>query len=166
MLNASSIFRTAMMALAAGSLSACGGADQPAPAETAAPDKAASASASAPAPAPAPSAVVPIDLASADAGAGKSVFAAKCSVCHSLVAGEGSAIGPHLDGVVDRKIASVADFAYSPALSTHGGQWDIQSLSAYLTAPQKFAPGTGMGFAGMTDASERANVIAYLASTK
>ena len=169
MLNASS--RTtliAALALSTMALSGCGGNEEPAATSTeqAQPEPTAAAVPTAPAAMPATTEVALIDLASADAAAGKAVYEAKCAVCHSVVAGEGSVIGPHLDGAVDRKIASAPDFAYSPALSAHDGIWDVQTLSAFLAAPQKFAPGTRMGFAGIPDEAERANLIAYLETVK
>ena len=39
-------------------------------------------------------------------------------------------------------------------------------LPAWLTDPAKFAPGTKMTFAGLSDAQERANIIAYLKTAK
>jgi len=158
----------AALVLTVGTLTGCGSADQPAAnnAEVVEPEATVAAEAPAQAAIAAPAEAAPIDIATADAAAGKVTFDAKCSVCHSMVAGEGSMIGPHLDGVMDRKIASTSDFTYSPALSAHDGIWDAQTLSVFLKAPQKFAPGTRMGFAGIRDEAERANVIAYLATTK
>ena len=40
------------------------------------------------------------------------------------------------------------------------------TLDAWLTNPKGFAPGTKMTFAGLSDAQERANIIAYLKSAK
>ena len=37
-------------------------------------------------------------------------------------------------------------------------------MSAWLTSPRKFAPGTKMTFAGIGNGQDRANVIAYLNS--
>lgn len=169
MLNAS--FRPpliAALALSAMALSSCGSNEEPAATSTeqAQPEPTAAALPAPPAAMPATADIAPVDLASADAAAGKAVYEAKCAVCHSVVAGEGSMIGPHLDGAIDRKIASVPDFAYSPALSAHDGNWDMETLSAFLAAPQKFAPGTRMGFAGIPDEAERANLIAYLETVK
>jgi cytochrome c len=39
-------------------------------------------------------------------------------------------------------------------------------MDAWLTDPAKFAPGTKMTFAGLSDAQERANIIAYLKTAK
>lgn len=166
MLNAPSKSSLVALTLATFALSGCGSADQP-PADTATETASAPVAAEMTVPAQAAAADdTPIDLASADVAAGKAYFEETCAVCHSLAAGEGSAIGPHLDGVVGRKIASVEGFGYSSALSSHGGNWDAATLAAYLESPQSFAPGTMMGFAGTPDAATRANVIAYLATVK
>ena len=73
------------------------------------------------------------------------------------------AIGPHLDGVVGRQKASVDGFAYSGALrAMEGEEWTPERLDAFLRNPRGYAPGTKMAFAGLRDAQDRADVIAYL----
>ncbi|MDP3961742.1 MAG: c-type cytochrome, partial [Pseudorhodobacter sp.] len=52
-------------------------------------------------------------LAAADLKAGEKVFK-KCAACHKIDGKD--AIGPHLNGVVDRPRASLAGFTYSDAL--------------------------------------------------
>jgi cytochrome c len=101
--------------------------------------------------------------ASADATKGASVFN-KCKACHK-VDGQ-NATGPHLNGVVDRAVASVDGFAYSDVLKGLGGNWSPDRLDAWLTNPKAYAPGTKMGFAGLDKVEDRADVIAYLASLK
>lgn len=100
-------------------------------------------------------------MASADADKGKSVFR-KCSACHKVDGNDG--VGPHLDGVVDREIASVDGFGYSGALTGLGGAWTAAELMGFLESPKNYAPGTTMGFAGLKKPTDRANVIAYLQS--
>jgi cytochrome c len=103
-------------------------------------------------------------LASADAGKGESVFG-KCASCHK-VTGE-DATGPHLNGVVDRPKASIAGFAYSDTLTGMAGDaWTPENLNAFLEDPKGYAPGTSMGFAGLPKPEDRANLIAYLATTQ
>lgn len=98
-------------------------------------------------------------VASADAAKGETVFK-KCAACHKL---DGSnAVGPHLDGVVGRATGSVADFKYSSAMAGHGGNWDENTLYAFLQSPKTAVPGTAMAFAGLPKSEDRANVIAYL----
>jgi cytochrome c len=42
--------------------------------------------------------------------------------------------------------------------------WTLQALDAYLTKPKDFIDKTKMAIAGIKDADDRANLIAYLAS--
>ena len=44
--------------------------------------------------------------------------------------------------------------------------WSPDKLFAFLQNPKGYMPGTKMGFAGLAKAEDRANVIAYLATTK
>ena len=101
-----------------------------------------------------------------DAAAGEKSFA-KCKACHTANAGGANGIGPNLAGVYGEGVASGrGGFAFSDALKGKGGTWDDATLDAWLTNPKAFAPGTKMTFAGISDAQERANVIAYLKSAK
>ncbi len=99
--------------------------------------------------------------AAADLASGEKVFK-KCKACHKLEDGA-NATGPFLYGVVDRGVASV-DFGFSEALSAIGGNWTPEQLNAFLKRPKDFAPGTKMSFAGLKSESDRANIIAYLAT--
>ena len=101
-------------------------------------------------------------MASADAGKGEKGFS-KCKACHKIEDGANST-GPHLYGVVDRAIASVAGFNYSDALAGLGGNWGPEELNGFLESPKNYAPGTNMGFAGIKKAEDRADLIAYLAA--
>lgn len=101
-------------------------------------------------------------LASADAAAGEQVFK-KCTACHNADKGGANALGPNLYGVLGEGIGKGAHgFPFSPALAGVGGNWDWDSLNHWLTSPKKFAPGTKMTFAGLSNPQDRANVIAFL----
>lgn len=100
-------------------------------------------------------------LAGADIEAGSKVFK-KCAACHKVNGENG--IGPHLDGVVGRPIASVDGFSYSDALKGLGGEWTPERMSEFLAKPRDFAPGTSMSFAGLRKDEEIVNVIGYLNS--
>ena len=101
-------------------------------------------------------------LASADAAAGEQVFK-KCLACHNADRGGANALGPNLWGVLGEEVGKGAHgFAFSPALSGVGGTWNWDNLSAWLASPKKFAPGTKMTFAGLSNPQDRANVIAFL----
>ncbi|MFM2391761.1 MAG: hypothetical protein RLZZ437_3316 [Pseudomonadota bacterium] len=103
-------------------------------------------------------------LAAADAGAGEKVFG-KCASCHKVDGSDGT--GPHLNGVVDRAKGSVAGFGYSTAILALANEtWTPENLNGFLEDPKGYLPGTSMGFAGLPKAEDRANLIAYLASTQ
>ena len=100
-------------------------------------------------------------MAAADPAKGEATFK-RCGACHKL---DGSnAVGPHLDGVIGRDIASVEGFGYSDALSGMEGAWDADKIFHFLESPKEYAPGTSMSFAGLPKPEDRANVIAYLES--
>jgi cytochrome c len=101
-------------------------------------------------------------LAAADPAAGQKVFA-KCSSCHTIDQGGANGIGPNLYQTVGEPIGKgKAGFAFSGALSGHGGNWTYENLDQWLKSPNGFAPGTKMTFAGLSSPEDRANVIAYL----
>lgn len=100
-----------------------------------------------------------------DAAAGAQSFLV-CSACHTATDGGAMLIGPNLWGVVDRPIASKGGFDYSPELKAIGGAWTPAQLDRFLMEPAAFAPGTRMGFVGVADPAERANLIAYLTTLK
>jgi cytochrome c len=95
-----------------------------------------------------------------DAARGEALYA-QCAGCHKL---QENFTGPKHCGVVGRKAGSVPDFAYSEAMKTSGLTWDAKTLDEFLTSPISYVPGTMMGFAGLPDPQERADVIAYLQS--
>jgi cytochrome c len=116
--------------------------------------------------APAEEAVETVDFATlyaaADAGAGEGVFR-KCAACHKLDGSDG--VGPHLNGIVDRQKGASAGYAYSEALLAVASEaWTPENLDGFLEDPKGYMPGTKMAFAGLPDAEERANLIAYLAT--
>ncbi|MBX3595395.1 cytochrome c family protein [Sphingomonas sp.] len=101
-------------------------------------------------------------LAAADVTKGQASFA-KCAACHSINQGGANGVGPNLYGVVGEELAAAKHgFPFSDALKSKGGKWTFDALDAWLTSPRKFADGTKMTFAGLSDPQERANVIAYL----
>ena len=85
----------------------------------------------------------------------------ECATCHTLERGVNN-VGPSLFGMFGRKAGEIADFRYSPALKKSGITWTPQTLDAYIADPQKEVPGNRMPYAGMPDAADRADLIAYL----
>ena len=102
--------------------------------------------------------------ADGDAKKGKRVFN-KCKACHVLDK-EQNRVGPHLVGIIDRPVASVADFKYSDAMVAwgEGKKWDDAMLTEYLANPKKAVPGTKMAFAGLRKDKQIADLIAYIKS--
>jgi cytochrome c len=100
-------------------------------------------------------------LAAADIAKGETVFA-KCATCHTINAGGANGIGPNLHAKLGKPLASIAGFNYSAALKEVGGTWDFKNMDAWLASPRKFANGTTMSFAGLSDPQDRANLIAWM----
>jgi cytochrome c len=98
--------------------------------------------------------------ADGDAAHGKTVFA-RCAACHDLNTGR-TVLGPSLKGIVGRKAGAIDGFAYSAALKARGIAWTPANLDSFITSPTRFVPGTRMPFAGVPDARDRADLIAYL----
>ena len=100
-------------------------------------------------------------LASADPTKGEQTFK-KCAACHTITPGGPNGVGPNLYGTMGKPRGHVAGFPYSDALKSVAGNWDWDSMSAWLKSPRTFAPGTKMTFAGISKPEDRANLIAYL----
>tara|TARA_A100001391_G_scaffold18104_1_gene10138 strand:+ start:30709 stop:31356 length:648 start_codon:yes stop_codon:yes gene_type:complete len=101
-------------------------------------------------------------LATGDAAKGEAVFA-KCMACHTIAQGGADGIGPNLYGVLGKPIGQhEPGFAYSSALSDHGGDWTYENVDHWLTSPRAFADGTKMSFAGLSSAEDRANIMLYM----
>jgi cytochrome c2 len=99
--------------------------------------------------------------AAGDLEAGEQVFAAQCQVCHAIEQPE-NMIGPHLVGVFGRQAGSVEDFEYSEVMQESDVVWDEDSLTAFLSDPEAYMPGTHMAFPGVEDPQELEDLIAYL----
>ena len=100
----------------------------------------------------------------ADAGAGKTLFAQRCTVCHTAEAGDnGGAQGPSLIGIMGRAAGSAAQFSYTAALRDSKLTWDPATLKRFLASPSTVVPGTSMLIAVPAEA-ERDNLVAYFQS--
>ena len=53
-------------------------------------------------------------------------------------------------------------FKYSDGLKAAGFTWDAAHIDQWITNPRAVIPGTKMSFAGVKDAKDRADLIAYL----
>ncbi|MDH4439951.1 MAG: cytochrome c family protein [Rhizobium sp.] len=101
-------------------------------------------------------------LAAGDPVAGAKAFKV-CSACHIATEAKNK-VGPTLQGIVGRPVASVADYKYSPAMTAFGAGkvWDEALLGEYLKAPKTVVKGTKMAYAGVKKDDDLANIIAYL----
>ena len=100
-------------------------------------------------------------LAAGNSAQGQRIFGA-CAACHSLQPDE-NMTGPSLAGVWNRKAGSLDSFSrYSPALKTANIVWNDKTLDDWITDPQHLVPGNEMTFAGIKDARQRADLLAFL----
>ncbi|MFN3502574.1 MAG: c-type cytochrome [Allorhizobium sp.] len=101
-------------------------------------------------------------FAAGDPVAGAKAFKA-CQACHIATEAKNK-VGPTLQGVVGRPVASIADYKYSKAMTDFGAGkvWDEALLSEYLKAPKAVVKGTKMAYAGVKKDDDLANIIAYL----
>ncbi len=95
-----------------------------------------------------------------DAAAGEKVFL-QCKSCHVLEPGQ-NRIGPSLAGIIGRAAGTVEGYNYTEANANSGITWTKEKMFQYLENPMRVIPGTKMAFAGLKDAQDRADVIAYL----
>jgi len=100
-------------------------------------------------------------IAAMDETKGAKVFK-KCKSCHNVDAGGPNGTGPALYGVVGKAKGSHAGYAFSTAITGIGGDWDYETLDAFLKKPSAYAPGTKMNFVGLKKPADRAAVIEYL----
>jgi len=94
------------------------------------------------------------------AARGQTLFASRCTACHSL---DANRVGPALQTVVGRKAGTAKDYDYSPALAGAGHRWNRALLLAWLTDPEKVVPGQRMGYR-VEDAADREDLVAYLSA--
>ncbi len=101
-------------------------------------------------------------LAAADVAQGEKLFS-KCASCHTINQGGANGIGPNLWATVGEAIGQgKGGYAFSSALSGHGGNWTYENLDAWLKSPKAFANGTKMSFAGLSKPEDRAAIIVYM----
>lgn len=103
-----------------------------------------------------------------DAVRGERVFQ-RCYACHSIDPNETAKLqGPSLFRIIGRPAGAVAGFEYSEAMrekAAAGLTWDAATLNRYIADPEAVVPGTRMSVPPLRDDQERADLIAYLASS-
>jgi cytochrome c len=103
-------------------------------------------------------------LASANVENGGALFRRQCAVCHTVNEGGRNGVGPNLYNVVGKPHGHLANFNYSAVLKGKEGPWSYEELNRWLLNPMQYAPGTRMGFLGVKDVKDRADIIAYMRS--
>ena len=101
--------------------------------------------------------------ADGDAARGEKKFE-ECHSCHSLDR-DAESVGPSLFGMFGRKAGEGADFRYSPAMKRSGIVWAPQTIDTFITDPQAMVAANRMPYAGMPDAADRADLMAFLQKT-
>ncbi|GAB2897984.1 c-type cytochrome [Paralcaligenes ginsengisoli] len=97
-------------------------------------------------------------LLTGNAGRGEAIYT-RCLACHALAYDR---TGPRHCGLFGRKAGSVKGFVYSDAMKNSKIVWTEETLNVFLKNPMADIPGTAMGYAGIPDPQERADLIAYL----
>ena len=106
-------------------------------------------------------ATLPAPYHTADLANGQRVFA-RCRSCHTITEGGPNMTGPNLYGVFGRTAGAADGYNYSAAVKQAGFVWDADHLNNWLENPRTFLKGTKMSFAGIPDATDRRDVIAFL----
>ena len=96
------------------------------------------------------------DTVGAVAATGAQLYGTHCSGCHSLTVEEHGR-GPHLVGVVGRRMGAVSGYLFSDALRSLDLAWTPTQLEQFLADPKQFAPGTSKSL-HITQAEVRAIV--------
>ncbi len=115
----------------------------------------------------APAALEPIGplLAAANPDNGRAVAGRLCASCHNFASGGPNGVGPNLYGVVGKNHAQAAGFNYSAGMRAYADKpWGYEELNAFIARPAAAVAGTRMAFAGLNNAGQRADLIAYLRS--
>lgn len=102
-----------------------------------------------------------------DVTAGEGLFKKKCKMCHTFKDGAKNGMGPNLFGVMGRKAGSVASFAakYSDGMKA-AGVWDDAALIKLMEDPKTFVEGSKMKGGKIKDATQRADITAYVNTLK
>lgn len=113
-------------------------------------------------------AMAQVTVSAADLGNaenGQQLWEYDCAACHEIGPDARDGIGPHLNGIFGRRAGAHDGFAYSESLQRMGRDgliWDFARLDAFIADPYALASDTRMGYAGMEDPQERADLLAYL----
>ena len=87
----------------------------------------------------------------------------RCTACHAV---EYHRVGPRHCDLLGRRAGAAPGFTYSEAMKNSRLVWNEKTLDRFLANPLKVAPGTTMTYAGVPEAKDRADLIAYLSSVR
>lgn len=100
--------------------------------------------------------------ANADVTHGEALYQ-QCRSCHQP---DRNSIGPKHCDLIDRKAGSVPNYNYSSAMKNSGITWTADALDKFLDHPSATVPNNYMPFAGVHNAHDRTDLIAYLITLK
>ena len=107
-------------------------------------------------------AATPPAAAAGDAAAvqrGEQIYS-RCAACHAIAYNR---TGPQHCGLFGRKAGTAPGFDnYSKAMRESKIVWNAKTLDHFLQSPMQAVPGTSMGYAGVKDPVERADLIVWL----
>jgi cytochrome c len=83
----------------------------------------------------------------------------RCIACHSL---NRNRTGPKHCGLFGRTAGTLDGYRFSKAMRESGIVWTGKTLDTFLENPRAAVPRTKMGYAGIEEPQDRADLIAYL----
>lgn len=98
---------------------------------------------------------------------GQKVFA-RCGVCHAVGPNPAKKTGPHLNGLIGRKPASVEGYNWTPSAVEHAKThtaWTVEDVKKYIADPRAYNGVVKMPKQNVND-TDFANLMAYLATFK
>lgn len=99
-----------------------------------------------------------------NAAHGEQLFKQRCSVCHQPDPGGKNGVGPALYGAFGRRAGQAPGFPYSENLKASGIIWNAQLLNQWIQKPDSLVPNAKMKLAPVSQAQDRADIIAFLRS--
>lgn len=102
-----------------------------------------------------------------DEARAKALFGQNCASCHvagSFTTGE---IGPHLNGITNRRSGQLPGYAFSAAMRDPKTSvlWDRDALVSFISNPQAYYPGTKMVVSPIDDLEAVLQITTYLENT-